>query len=103
VIESWEGVDEPGDDMTRARIELAASHPLLRARVWENNRRTEEVLVTALTGSGVPTIEARVAAGAVLGALTAALFDWADDAGDESLGDRIRHAMRLLAPSMVGS
>ena len=98
VLESWEGLDEPGDDLTRARIELAAGHPKLRARVWENNRRTEEIIVAALCNGDVPTLEAKVAAGAVLGALTAALFDWAETPAGDTLGDRVRRAMVLLAP-----
>lgn len=98
VLEAWEAIDEPGDEMTRTRIELAAAHPSLRARVWENNGKTEEVIVEALTRSGVDRLESRVATGAVLGALTAALFDWAEDADGETLGDRVRRAMRLLAP-----
>lgn len=98
VLEAWEGVEEPGDEMTRARIELAAAHPGLRARVWENNRTTEQVIVDALTTSGVPALDARIAAGAALGALTAALFDWADNPMGDSLGDRVRRAMHLIAP-----
>lgn len=101
VLEAWEGLDEPGDELTRARIELAASHPSLRAKVWENNRATEQVMVDALTGTGVPGLEAHVAAGAVLGALTAALFDWAADDRGDTLGDRVRQAMSLL--SRVGA
>lgn len=97
VLSAWENLEEPGDEQTRARVELAATHPSLRAGVWENNRRTEEVIVGALMETGVDRLEAHVAAGAVNGSLTAALFDWAenDDAG--SLGNRIRTAMTLLA------
>lgn len=100
VLEAWESVDEPGDEMTRKRIELAAAHPSLRAKVWENNRRTEEVIVEALIRSGVERLESRVAAGATLGALTAALFDWAEHADGETLGERVRTAMRMLASSV---
>lgn len=97
VLDAWEEVDEPGDEMTRARIELAAAHPSLRARVWENNRATEQIIVAALTGTDVSQLDAQVAAGAVLGAVTAALFDWAGRPSGDSLGDRVRHSMRLLA------
>lgn len=98
VLAAWEDVEEPGDELTRARIELAAAHPGLRARVWANNRATEQVIVEALTADGVPALDARIAAGAVLGGLTAALFDWADRPMGDSLGDRVRRAMHLLAP-----
>lgn len=96
VLEAWEGIEEPGDDMVRRKVRLAADHPSLRARVWENNLRTERIIVRALTESDVPALEARVAAGAVLGALTAALFDWAESESTESLGARIRQAMGQL-------
>lgn len=98
LLQAFDQLDEPEDRMIRQKIHLAGAHPGLRARVWENNLRTEEVIVEALVETGVPRLDASVAAGAVLGALTAALFDWAaDDAGD-SLGDRIRHALGLLTP-----
>ena len=97
VLAAWQGVDEPGDEMTRKKIELAASHPSLRGRVWENNRRTEEVIVAALTETGTPRFEAAVATGAVLGALTAALLDWAERDSD-SLGRLVTGAVELLSP-----
>lgn len=97
LLAAWEEVEEPGDDMTRARIELAASHPSLRARVWENNQRTLDIVVASLMETGSSALEARVAAGAVLGALTAALFDWAEDERSGTLGQRIRSAMDVLA------
>ena len=103
VLEAWEDLDEPGDGMTRVRIELAASHPSLRAKVWENNRRTEEVIVGALTSSGVAPLEAKVAAGAVLGSLTAALFDWAEHGEGDTLGERVRRSLEILAPAEVAS
>ena len=96
VLDAWEEVEDPGDRMARARIELAAAHPSLRAKVWENNRATEMVMVDALTSTGVPALEATVAAGAVLGALTAALFDWADNPDGGTLGSRVRTAMSIL-------
>lgn len=95
ILEAWRNVDEPADVMTRRKIELAASHPSLRARVWENNRRTEEVLIRALTETGTPRFDATIAAGAVMGALTAALFDWAERR-DDTLGKIVTSAMELL-------
>jgi len=95
ILDAWKTVDEPGDAMTRQKVELAASHPSLRARVWENNRRTEEVLTRALTETGTPRFEATIAAGAIMGALTAALFDWAERQ-DDTLGRIVTSAMDLL-------
>jgi AcrR family transcriptional regulator len=98
ILDAWrEDTDEPGDEMTRTRIELAVSHPSLRARVWENNRRTEEILIASLTETGTPRFEAAIAAGAVLGALTAALFDWVSQT-DVGLGELVTSALELLAP-----
>lgn len=96
VLEAWASVDEPDDETTRARLLLAADHASLRARVWENNHRTEQVIVGALEATGATALEARVSAGAVLGALTAALFNWAEDPSPGSLGDRIRGALGML-------
>lgn len=93
---AWDSINEPGDDETRARLRLAAGHPGLRAKVWENNQATEVVIVEALKDGGASELEARIAAGAVLGALTAALFDWAGDPAAGSLGGRIREALHYL-------
>lgn len=97
VLEAFAQLDEPEDRTVRQKIRLAAGHSGLRARVWENNLRTEEVIVAALTETGSSRLEAGVAAGAVLGALTAALFDWAIDESGGSLGQRIHQALDLLA------
>lgn len=85
------------------RMRLAAGHPVLCARVWENNRPTEEAIVEALTSTGVLLLEARVAAGAVMGALTAALLDWAEDQGDETLDDRIVRILGVLGADELRS
>jgi AcrR family transcriptional regulator len=96
ILESWDSLDPPDDEMTRTRIRLAAGHRGLRARIWENNLRTEDIIVEALTTTGVSKLEARVAAGSVNGALTAALFDWAEGTDSGTLGERIRFAVALL-------
>lgn len=96
VLTAFAEIDEPADELMRRKVRLAAGHPGLKARVWENNLRTEAVIVSALHETGAGELEARVAAGAVLGALTAALFDWAESEDGTSLGDRIREALALL-------
>ena len=97
LLSAWSQLDEPDASTTRARVGLAASHPSLRARVWENNRRTEDVMVERLVADGVPTTDARIAAGAVLGAITAAIFDWAEDEAGGSLGERVGRAMAVFS------
>ncbi|MDH3249836.1 MAG: TetR family transcriptional regulator, partial [Acidimicrobiia bacterium] len=50
---------------------------------WENNNRTQEVISEALVSTGVDAFQAEVAAGSVLGALTAALMYWARNEGED--------------------
>ena len=71
------------DESVRRRLRLAAGHPRLRGRIWESNIKTERAIVEALVSSGSDPFDARIAAGAVMGALTASLLAWAemDDAG----------------------
>lgn len=95
VLEAWSTSARPQEDEVRARLRLASGHPGLRARAWENNHRTEVVIVDALIRTGVDVLEARVAAGAVLGALTAALLDWAErEAG--TLEERILRTLQII-------
>jgi len=103
ILAAWASVPEPGESETRARIALAAAHPGLRAAAVENNRRTEDALVEALLTDGTDRLTARVAAGAVLGALMAALFDWGSDDGGQPLGERIEWALAQLAPTDGGA
>ena len=96
LLTAWSGVEEPDDDMIRARFRILTEHEDLVAAAWSNNRRTEQVIIEALTATGVDLLEARVAAGAVMGALMAALIDWGQDEEAGSLGERIRTALQLL-------
>jgi len=96
ILESWSHVQEPDDETIRTRFRLLVQHEDLVAAVWSNNRRTEQVIIDALTSTGVPALEAKVAAGAVMGVLIAALLDWAEDEDSGLLGDRVRLAMELL-------
>lgn len=95
ILQAWDTTAAPHEDEVRARLRLAAGHPGLRARAWENNHRTEVVIVDALTSTGVDVLEARVAAGAVLGALTAALLDWAQRE-EGSLEERIVRTLGVV-------
>ena len=96
MLEAATSTGLPSDTPMRRRLRLAASHPALRARVWENNRRTEGVIVDALTGTGAPRLDAQVAAGAVLGAFTAALLDWAAREDGGTLEERIVRTLHVL-------
>jgi AcrR family transcriptional regulator len=102
LLDSWASIDEPDDESTRARFTILASQGDLIAQAWANNRKTEHVIVEALTSTGVPPLEARIATGAVMGALMAALIDWGEDEASGPLGDRVRLALGQLAHSAAG-
>ncbi|MGB8362011.1 MAG: TetR/AcrR family transcriptional regulator [Acidimicrobiia bacterium] len=99
---SWSSLDEPDDELIRARFRILTENEDIVAHAWSNNQRTEQVIIDALVASGVTKLEARVAAGAVIGALTAALLDWAESDDSGRLGDRVRETLELLAPSGEG-
>lgn len=88
--------DELEDESFRDRLRIVARNEDLVAHIWANNRRTEQVIVEALTETGVPHLEALVAAGQAMGALTSALLDWSADDDSGSLRQRIRETLELL-------
>ena len=96
LIEVSTAVGDALDRSTRSRIRIGVSHPKLRAAMWENNAVTGELLASALIESGESEFVARVVVGACLGAVMAALVDWAEDDSGESLGVRIKQALDLL-------
>ena len=96
LAEAWAQLPEPDRDDTWERVKIVDTHPSLRARMWENNQVTHQIIVDALRSTGVPSLDAEVAAGACLGAISAALFDWArTETG--GLADRIEGALNQLA------
>ncbi|WP_157372391.1 TetR family transcriptional regulator [Arthrobacter sp. Soil736] len=99
LLGAWNSVPDAVDDATREKIRLIAGHTRLTAGIWENNRRTEDLIVEALTGTGVGRVEARVAAGACLGGLTAALLDWASEPDGQELRERMSTALDLMGES----
>lgn len=90
--------DEIDDEMMRTRFRILTQNEDIVAHAWSNNRRTEQVIVEALTTTGVSALEARVAAGAVMGALTSALLDWGEDDDSGPLRERVRQTLELLEP-----
>lgn len=97
ILSAWSGIPEEALGDVRTRMNIAVGHPQLRARMWENNLATQHVVADALRSSGAEPLEADVAAGACMGALMAALIDWAAS-GQGTIGERIRFAMDQLAP-----
>lgn len=77
MVEGLAMLDANDDYEIRRRVRLATENSTLRARILENNLRTEDVIVEALELNGTSGLEARVVAGAILGAVTSALTEWA--------------------------
>lgn len=91
-------MDSAEDRSIRQRVRLAVGNGALQSRIWKNNQVTLEAIVASLTSSGTPRPEAHAAAGAALGALTAALMLWAEDDQDNPLGECLQDALEPLAP-----
>jgi hypothetical protein len=96
LLAAWAQLEDADHAEFRLRLQIGAGHRGLRARMRENNQRTEDAIAAALTETGVPAFEAVVAAGAVIGALTAALLEWADDPDAGAMGDAVAAALALL-------
>ena len=87
----------PVEDATvRRRVTLAASQPSLRAAVAEATVATERAIVERLVGAGADQFDARVAAGACLGAATAALLALSEV--DGTIAQAVARALGQLAP-----
>lgn len=96
LLAAWEQLEDADEAEFRLRLRIGAGHHGLRARMRENNVRTEAAIAAALTERGVPAFEAVVAAAAVIGALTAALLEWANDPDARPMGDAVKAALALL-------
>ena len=101
LLAAWGQVSAAEDAELRLRLRVGASHPGLRARMRENNAETEAAIVDVLVAGGVARFDAVVAAAAVLGALTAALLEWATGQGPSSLGAAVTGALGVLEPGQV--
>ncbi|KHL15238.1 UNVERIFIED_CONTAM: TetR family transcriptional regulator [Mumia flava] len=98
VREAWGRVPEPEDATVRRRVRIAAATPSLRAGVSRNNAETERVIAEALESGGSGVLPARIAAAAVLAALTTALFAWAE--GEDT---RLAFAIETALATLEGS
>lgn len=95
IADGWRAVPPPASAEVRDRLRIVSRTPSLRGAIARNNAATEEAIAGALTQRGAPRGDARVAAAAVMGALSAALLDWADG-DDPDLGTAIDTALRVL-------
>jgi AcrR family transcriptional regulator len=96
LLQAWQYVEEPDDETTRARFRILTRNEDIVAHAWANNRKTEQVIIDALESTGAPGLDARIAAGAVMGAMMAALIDWGEHDDSGTLGDRVRYALQQL-------
>jgi AcrR family transcriptional regulator len=96
VADAWGSVPAPGSAQLRARLRIVSKTPSLRGAVARNNAATEEAIAEALRSRGAAKIEARIAAAATIGALSAALLEWADGE-DPDLGNAIHAALHVLS------
>lgn len=76
---AWRAVPEPDQPVIRRRVRIAARTPSLRGATWTSTGNTERAVIGQLTDDGASAHDARVAAAAVLAALVAGLFAWAED------------------------
>lgn len=77
VRQALQAMSEPETDLVRRRVRVIAESPTLRANTVSTNEATEFRIRDQLITDGASALEARVAAAALLAALTAALLEWA--------------------------
>jgi AcrR family transcriptional regulator len=95
IADGWKAVPPPASGEVRDRLRIVSRTPSLRGAIARNNRATEDAIAGALVDRGVAKTDARIAAAATMGALSAALLDWADG-DDPDLGTAIDAALRVL-------
>lgn len=93
--QAWRMVPEPETDVVRRRVRIVAATPALRGEMSRNNTVTEGLVADQLTHDGADPVQARIAAAAVVAAVTAALFEWSLHEGTP-LGDYIEVALGVL-------
>lgn len=92
---------EPGREPAEAhqRMRLVRDVPALRARMTEHMSVTSRFLASALaerTGLAEESFELRVLTGALLGALTEAMFCWGESDGEQDVVATVDRALGLI-------
>ena len=95
VADAWKSVPPPVSAEVRQRLRIVSQAPSLRGALARNGAATEEAMAGALRARGIVAAEARIAAAATMGALSAALLAWAEGE-DPDLGTAIASASRVL-------
>jgi AcrR family transcriptional regulator len=99
VRQAFRGIDQVEQKKIFERTKLSLSVPALRARTLENFTSTVDLIgaaVAARTGRAAGDAEVRVFAGAVVGALIAAIQLWVDTDGERPLLELIDGALAHL-------
>ncbi|AXK33737.1 TetR family transcriptional regulator [Streptomyces armeniacus] len=81
------------------RMLLIRDVPAVRARMTEHTAVTSRLLIRVLserTGRPEDDMELRVVTGAVMGALTEAMYHWMEHGLEGELADRVSHALLVL-------
>lgn len=73
----WNQIDAERERQLRGLLRIVAQTPSLRGAIERSSEETVAALVDALVVRGVSETDARVAASATIGGLSAALLDWA--------------------------
>ena len=95
VREAWAAVSAPAGSEVRDRLRVVSRTPSLRGVLARNSGVTIDAIAGALRSRGVSQRDAAIAAAATIGALNAALLEWADG-DDPDLGSAIEAALRVL-------
>jgi AcrR family transcriptional regulator len=77
-----------------AQMRLVMVTPALRARLWEEQAHTQDLIVEAL---GHDSFETRAVASALIAAASTAILAWANDGGAESLSAMVARAFAAVA------
>src|SRR5919112_3497486 len=89
-------VDVPDQEQVRQRVRIAAQHPALRMGMYANTEATREAVVGVLRADGADEFAARVAAAAVLAALTVALQEWCLSDEEVPMGVPLEAALAVV-------
>lgn len=77
IRQAWRQVDADSTRELRSVLRIVARTPALRGAIERNSEESIVALLDALRQRGVNEVQARVAAAATIGGLSAALLEWA--------------------------
>lgn len=96
---SWSAIPGDAAAQLRTRLRIIAGAPSLQGALDRSGAATVTALSEALGDRGVPPLEARTVAAAVIAGLSAALLHWAGDNAAGDLSAALGRALDALAQS----